>query len=99
MTGKKLTLPGLQQDRQRRYVFGTYVAIHQKTFSIFGHVIGKNVGTGNRRAAANLEQGRGCSRDERVRAIDRDGYQHSVWSDIEDLSTVSAPARLGATTS
>ena len=40
-------------------MFRPHVAIYQEALSIFGHVVGKNVGAGNRSAAMNLEQSHG----------------------------------------
>ncbi len=37
---------GVQQDGQRRDMFGLDVTVHQESFAVFGHVIGKHVGGG-----------------------------------------------------
>src|SRR5208282_5429491 len=87
---------GVQQDGQRRNVFGFHVTIHQKALAIFGDVISKNVGAGNRRAAADLEQKRGRPGRENTFTVDRHCHQHSVGCDVEDFLSVSAPPWLGA---
>src|SRR5258708_6323141 len=75
---------------------GFEVTIHQKALAVFGDVIAENVGAGNWSATVNLEKSGWGSGDEGARAVDRHCHQHATGTDIENLSAVSTPPRLGA---